>query len=160
LNTACSYPLSKSFLTMPPHSYQILIVDDVADNLFLLQTILETEGYLVEAATDGTSALRQFQSSQPDLVLLDIMMPGLNGYEVAQRIRQFSWVPIVFMTAHDELSTLPYSEIGVNDLIRKPIDFDELFKKIREFAKGATDQPRTSEPSFFERPVSYHHAQA
>lgn len=148
---------------MPPHSYQILIVDDVADNLFLLQTVLETEGYLVESATDGAIALRQFQDSPPDLVLLDIMMPGLNGYQVAQRIRQSSGVPIVFMTAHDELSTLPYSEIGVNDLIRKPIDFDELFKKIQEFINSATEAPkplRTSEPLFFEHYRSHSHAQA
>ncbi|KAM3097368.1 PleD family two-component system response regulator [Phormidesmis sp. 146-35] len=148
---------------MPPHSYRILIVDDVADNLFLLQTVLETEGYLVESATDGTSALNQFQASPPDLVLLDIMMPGLNGYQVAQRIRQSSWVPIVFMTAHDELSTLPYSEIGVNDLIRKPIDFDELFKKIQGFARSATEPPkpqRASEQHFFDYYRSRTHAQA
>ncbi|MGV0025603.1 response regulator [Phormidesmis priestleyi] len=148
---------------MSPHSYRILIVDDVADNLFLLQTVLETEGYLVETATDGTIALRQFQASPPDLVLLDIMMPGLNGYQVAQRIRQSSGVPIVFMTAHDELSTLPYVEIGVNDLIRKPIDFDELFKKIQVFANSAPDQPKppkTSEPLFFEWYMSHSRAQA
>ncbi|KAM3092257.1 PleD family two-component system response regulator [Phormidesmis sp. 146-12] len=148
---------------MPPHSYRILIVDDVADNLFLLQTVLETEGYLVESATDGTSALNQFQASPPDLVLLDIMMPGLNGYQIAQRIRQSSWVPIVFMTAHDELSTLPYSEIGVNDLIRKPIDFDELFKKIQGFARSAPEPPkpqRASEQHFFDYYRSRTHAQA
>jgi len=157
---------------MPPHSYRILIVDDIADNLFLLQTVLETEGYLVETAADGKIALRQFQASPPDLVLLDIMMPGLNGYQVAQGIRQSSGVPIVFMTAHDELSTLPYSEIGVNDLIRKPIDFDELFKKIQGFVRSVTEPPkqpkppkppkpqRASEPYFFERYISHGHAQA
>jgi CheY-like chemotaxis protein len=147
---------------MSPYTYRILIVDDVADNLFLLQTVLETEGYLVEAAIDGTIALQQFQASPPDLVLLDIMMPGLNGYQVAQRIRQSSRVPIVFMTAHDELSTLPYSEVGVNGLIRKPLDFDELLKKIQIFANSALEQSKQSKiskPLFFEQYL-HRHAQA
>lgn len=120
---------------MLSQSYQILVVDDIVDNLFLMQAVLEAEGYLVKTAVNGTIALRQFQNSPPDLVLLDIMMPGLNGYEVAQRIRQVSKTPIVFMTAHDELSTLPYSDIGVNDLVRKPIDFDELLTKIEALEK-------------------------
>jgi CheY-like chemotaxis protein len=120
---------------MLSQSYQILVVDDILDNLFLMQTVLEAEGYLVKTAVNGTIALRQFQNSPPDLILLDIMMPGLNGYEVAQRIRQVSTTPIVFMTAHDEFSMLPYSDIGVNALVRKPIDFDELLTKIADFEK-------------------------
>lgn len=118
---------------MPAQAYRILVVDDILDNLFLLQTVLETEGYAVETAENGAIALQMIQAAPPDLVLLDIMMPGINGYEVARRIRssrQAALVPIVFMTAHDELSSLPYAEIGINDLIRKPVDFEELFRKI------------------------------
>jgi CheY-like chemotaxis protein len=116
-----------------PH---ILVVDDVADNLFLLQTILEAEGYSVDTASNGSIALNKIEHSEPDLVLLDIMMPGLNGYDVTQKVRQnekFSDLPIVLLTAHDEFFQHPYSEIGATDLIRKPVDFDELLGKVKSY---------------------------
>ena len=111
---------------------RILVVDDVVDNLFLLQAILEDEGYSVDTAMDGTIALEKIQSSPPDLVLLDIMMPGLTGYEVTRQVRQkaLAELPIVLLTAYDECSGLPYWEVGANALIRKPIDFDQLLKTI------------------------------
>ncbi|HTL90485.1 MAG TPA: response regulator [Leptolyngbya sp.] len=119
-------------------TYRILIVDDVADNLFLLQTILESEGYSVETALNGAIALDKIEQIAPNLVLLDIMMPGLNGYEVTQRVREnerFSALPIVLLTAHDEYFQKPYREIGANDLIRKPIDFDELLNKVANYTQ-------------------------
>ena len=65
---------------------RILVVDDVADNSFLLQMLLEDEGYQVEVADSGAAALAKIESAPPKLVLLDVMMPGMNGYEVAQQI--------------------------------------------------------------------------
>lgn len=128
-------------------SSRILIVDDVADNLFLLQTILESEGYLVDTAEDGITALHKLQDSLPDLVLLDIMMPGLNGYEVTQKIRQnqqFASLPIVLLTAHDEFLHRPYQEIGANDLIRKPVDFDELLEKVEVHLDSTAQRQQNS----------------
>lgn len=119
-------------------NHRILVVDDVADNLFLLQTVLETEGYAVETALDGKMALDKIESTDPDLVLLDIMMPELNGYEVTRRVRQserFASLPIVLLTAYDESHHTPYQEIGANDLIRKPVDFDELLNKVSKYTR-------------------------
>lgn len=120
------------------NDYRILVVDDVADNVFLLQTILESEGYSVETAMNGTIALDKIEETNPNLVLLDIMMPGLNGYEVTRKVRQserFSALPIVLLTAHDEYFHKPYREVGANDLIRKPIDFDELLSKVANYTR-------------------------
>ncbi|QYO68712.1 response regulator [Leptolyngbya sp. 7M] len=67
---------------------RILVVDDIADNLLLLQAILESEGYQVELADSGPAALDRIKTAPPDLVLLDVMMPDMNGFEVTQRVRQ------------------------------------------------------------------------
>jgi CheY-like chemotaxis protein len=125
-----------SVLKMFHNKPHILVVDDVADNLFLLQTVLESEGYSVETASDGSTALNKIDHSEPDLVLLDIMMPGLNGYDVTRKVREnekFSELPIVLLTAHDEYFHRSYSEVGATDLIRKPVDFDELLGKIKGY---------------------------
>lgn len=117
-------------------NHRILVVDDVVDNLFLLQTVLESEGYVVETAFNGKMALEKIDKTDPDLVLLDIMMPDLDGYEVTRQVRQnerFASLPIVLLTAHDEYYHAPYREIGANDLIRKPVDFDELLGKVEKY---------------------------
>lgn len=119
-------------------NHRILVVDDVADNVFLLQTVLESEGYVVETALNGKAALDKIEQTNPDLVLLDIMMPGLNGYDVTRQVRQndrFSDLPIVLLTAHDEYFHKPYREVGANDLLRKPIDFDELLNKVANYVQ-------------------------
>lgn len=120
-------------------NHRILIVDDVADNLFLLQTVLESEGYAVETAINGRMALDKIEKTDPDLVLLDVMMPDLSGYEVTREVRQserFASVPIVLLTAHDEYYQKPYQEVGANDLIRKPVDFDELLGKVAKYTRA------------------------
>lgn len=121
---------------LPSVSPRILVVDDLADNLFLLQTVLETEGYDVDTADSGSLALAKIEAEPPNLVLLDVMMPGLNGYEVTQRIRQnnlLPFIPIVLVTAHEDASAIHGLDIGANDFIRKPIDFDELLARIKAF---------------------------
>lgn len=117
-------------------SDRILVVDDVADNLFLLQAILEIEGYDVEIADKGSVALAKIEASPPDLVLLDLMMPEMNGYEVTHRIRQNAKVPpipIVLVTACEEASVTKGLELGANDFIRKPINFDDLTATVKAF---------------------------
>lgn len=115
----------------------ILVVDDLADNRFLLKTILEAEGYNVEVASNGMMALAQAESLPPKLMLLDVMMPDMNGYEVTQRIRQstkLAHLPIVLITAHGREDAIIGKAAGANDFICKPFDFDELIQRIRVYA--------------------------
>ncbi len=117
---------------------RILVVDDSADNLFLLQVVLEEEGYEVELADSGTSALEKIFASPPDLVLLDMMMPEMNGIEVTQRLRQhdqFKELPIVIITAYEEEVVKQKLSIGTNGCLRKPINFEELLQKVRFFCE-------------------------
>jgi DNA-binding response OmpR family regulator len=125
------------FDVMRSSGYQILVVDDVEDNLLLLQMFLEAEGYGVETADNGSAAIAKVEASPPDLLLLDIMMPDMNGYEVTRHIRNDKAlsIPIMLVSAHDEANAIEGLEIGADDFIRKPIDFDELLTRIRAFIK-------------------------
>jgi CheY-like chemotaxis protein len=111
----------------------ILIVDDLADNVFLLQTILQLEGYIVDTAFSGQLALSKIQTAPPALVLLDIMMPDMDGWEVLQHIRQnqnLPFIPIILITGCNEISTTQGVESSANGFIRKPFDSDELLEKV------------------------------
>lgn len=113
---------------------RILIVDDVADNSFLLQTLLESEGYQIEVADSGQAALDKIAASPPALVLLDVMMPGMNGFEVTRQIRQnghLPFIPIVLVSGYDQPNLDQAYNIGANGFIRKPIDFEEVINQVR-----------------------------
>ncbi|MER3432729.1 MAG: hybrid sensor histidine kinase/response regulator [Leptolyngbya sp. ERB_1_1] len=113
---------------------RILVVDDTPDNCLLIQAILQDEGYLVELADSGKEALRIIEQSPPDLVLLDVMMPGMDGYEVTRRIRANSsipFMPILLTTAYDQPSVAQGLDTGADDFIRKPVHFDELLARVR-----------------------------
>jgi CheY-like chemotaxis protein len=113
---------------------RILVVDDVADNSFILQAFLELEGYQVEVADNGYAALEKIESKPPDLVLLDVMMPGMNGYEVVEQIRQnrqLPFIPILLVTGHDLSAFPPVDGMKVNGLIHKPVVFDELLAQVQ-----------------------------
>jgi len=115
----------------------ILVVDDLADNRFLLKAILEAEGYNVELASSGAAALAQAEAVLPKLMLLDVMMPEMSGYEVTQRVRQstkLASLPVVLITAYGQESAKTGKAVGANDFICKPFDFDELIKRIRAYA--------------------------
>lgn len=119
-------------------SDHILVVDDSPDNVFLIQTILEEEGYAIATAEDGASALAQIEQSPPDLVLLDVMMPGMDGFEVTKRIRQnkkLSFIPILLITAHDKPSVAQGLDMGADDFIRKPVEVDELLARVRSLLR-------------------------
>lgn len=120
----------------------ILLVDDNPDNLELLQLLLEAEGYAVQAVDSGQTALHQMKVSPPDLVLLDVMMPDMDGFEVVRRIRQGSFgsreanrrlrgIPIILITAYDDQTTEYGWKLGADDFIRKPIDINELLNRIQ-----------------------------
>ncbi|WP_017314609.1 response regulator transcription factor [Mastigocladopsis repens] len=117
---------------------RILVVDDTQDNLSLLEAILMEEGFEVDVAKNGKLALAKIEASPPDLVLLDAMMPGMNGYEVTRRIREnkkLPFIPILMITAYVEADLPQGLELGANDFIRKPIDFDELMARIKAFLR-------------------------
>lgn len=113
---------------------RILIVDDIEDNLFLLQTILKEEGYEVDVAQNGKLALSKVEAWLPDLVLMDAMMPQMDGYEVTRRIRQnkkLPFIPILLITAYETANIPKGLDLGANDFIRKPVDYDELMARIK-----------------------------
>ncbi len=113
---------------------RILVIDDLHDNYFLLQTVLETEGYFVKVAHSGRSALESIAFHPSALVLLDVMMPDMNGFEVTRLIRQnpaLPFIPIFLVTGKSEPKPTDGFEVGADGFIRKPIDFDYLLDKIR-----------------------------
>jgi len=113
-----------------PHQTDILIVDDTVENLVFLSNVLETAGYLVRKARNGKMALRAVQDAVPDLVLLDIRMPDLDGYEVCQRLKanaRTAQVPIMFLSALDDVADkVKAFEVGASDYMTKPFQVDEV----------------------------------
>lgn len=113
-------------------SKRILIVDDEPRYLRLLEANLRTEGYEVVTAQDGLQALDVFSSNPIDLVLLDVMMPRLDGFATCQRLREFSNVPIVILTAKgDEQDRVRGLDLGADDYLIKPFSATELLARVR-----------------------------
>jgi two-component system cell cycle response regulator len=121
------------------HTGRILVVDDHDDNIELLRARLEAWGYEVESASDGKQALDSVHASPPDLILLDVMMPTVDGNEVARRIKQnpsLPFIPIIMQTALDSTeSKVEGLEAGADDYITKPIEFAELKARVRSMLR-------------------------
>jgi signal transduction histidine kinase len=130
--------MNPSVLTRSSKPDRILVVDDSQDNLFLVQTILEEEGYEITLAEAGRTALEKIEQSPPDLVLLDVMMPEMDGFEVTRRIRQnpdLPFMPILLITAFDQPSVVKGLDTGADDFIRKPVEVDELLARVRSLLR-------------------------
>lgn len=122
-------------LEVDPTSYKILIVDDVMSNVILLKALLKTEKYQIVIANDGAQALEKVASDHPDLILLDVMMPGISGFDVSEKLKsssQYNDIPIIFLTAlnsHEDI--VRGFQLGANDFITKPFNKDELKIRIK-----------------------------
>jgi DNA-binding response OmpR family regulator len=110
----------------------LLVVDDEESLLKLLRVNLSLEGYKVITAADGMAALEMFREHQPDLCILDIMMPGLDGFGVLKAIREQSSVPVIMLTASGEVEHLRETLLcGADDYVMKPFSLEELAARIR-----------------------------
>ena len=123
---------------------RILVVDDDPHILSFLKRGLVYEGYTVDTASSGTEALAQARENEPELVILDIMMPGIDGIEVCKRFRQASAVPILMLTAKGTVDDKVVGlDSGADDYLVKPFAFDELLARIRALLRRR--QPRERE---------------
>lgn len=117
-----------------PSEYKILIVDDVMSNVLLLKVLLTNEKFAIATASNGHQALEQVEKERPDLVLLDVMMPDLSGFEVAQRLKsnpETADVPIIFLTALNSTTDIVKGfQVGANDFISKPFNKEELIIRV------------------------------
>lgn len=112
--------------------YRILVVDDEKPIVDILQFNLEREGYQVMTAFDGEEALLKAEKENPDLILLDIMLPKIDGFQVCRKIRTFSQVPIIMLTAKDEeVDKVLGLELGADDYVTKPFGTRELMARVK-----------------------------
>jgi two-component system, OmpR family, response regulator RegX3 len=126
----------------------ILLVEDDPTIADAIKYSLEREGYTVDTAADGTQALQRFRSKPPQLVLLDLMLPGMPGLDVCRLIRRESGVPILMVTAKDgEADKIVCLELGADDYITKPFSMLELISRIRANLRRASMVERSPEPS-------------
>lgn len=123
----------------------ILIIEDEANLARFIELELTCEGYQVSIAHDGLTGLTQARESSPDLILLDWMLPGLEGVEVCQRLRDTGErVPIIFLTAKDEISERVRGlDAGGNDYVVKPFSIEELLARIRAHLRPTSTETRT-----------------
>ena len=118
-----------------PAEFKLLVVDDVQTNVLLLNALLGKEGYGILVANNGQEALEVIRNENPDLILLDVMMPGMDGFEVAERLKSEEFrceIPIIFLTALDDTQSIVNGfKLGVGDFISKPFRKEELMVRIK-----------------------------
>ncbi|NDJ86239.1 MAG: response regulator transcription factor [Chloroflexi bacterium] len=129
---------------------KILVIDDEETTVQLISILLERRGYEVIRAYRAEDGLRKAYRTHPDLVLLDIMMPNMDGWEVCRRLRELSDVPIIFLTARSDVRDVVKGlEMGADDYIVKPYDNDELIARVKAHLRRAP-KPTVSEELIFD----------
>jgi DNA-binding response OmpR family regulator len=133
-----------------PDAYIVVVEDDRAMQRLLRRT-LELAGYRVDVAGDGLAALELLETARPDIVLLDVLLPGIDGIEVCRRLREISLVPIVIISAlgreQDKIKGL---DAGADDYVTKPFSAGELLARVRAVLRRSAS---TAEPATFASPV-------
>lgn len=120
---------------------KILIVDDDVNICELLRLYLEKDGFRADVVTDGLKALEAVESSHPDLVLLDIMLPGLDGWQICREIRKNSQIPIIMLTAKGEtFDKVLGLELGADDYITKPFETKEVIARIKAVLRRSAEK--------------------
>ncbi|HLJ36736.1 MAG TPA: response regulator transcription factor [Ktedonobacteraceae bacterium] len=137
---------------MPLRKTTILTADDDPQLLRLITRTLQLEGYEVISASDGLQALSLIESKAPDAVLLDVMMPKMDGFTVCQRVREFSLVPIIIVTARgQDQDKIRGLDLGADDYLTKPFSVDELLARVRAVLRRAQfsslNSPQGTNPS-------------
>ena len=127
-------------------SVKILVADDDRNIAELLRLYLVKEGYTAVLAADGEEAFELFQSENPDLILLDLMMPKMDGRMVCQKIRETSQVPIIMLTAKGEVyDRIQGLELGADDYVVKPFDAKEVMARIKAVLRRSSSGEKTAE---------------
>lgn len=125
---------------------KILVVDDEVVFRDTLAFNLGRDGYEVVTAADGPAAVGHFFADQPDLILLDLMLPGISGIEVCKQVREHSNVPIIMVTAKDdEIDKVVGLEVGADDYLTKPYSYRELVARIRAVLRRSSAEPADEE---------------
>lgn len=122
----------------------LLLVDDEKNIIELERLYLEREGYKIEVAYDGKTALEKFRAVRPAAIILDLMLPGMDGWEVCRRVRQESDVPILMLTARDQdVDKIVGLELGADDYLTKPFNPRELVARVKAIFRRASPTPKT-----------------
>jgi two-component system, OmpR family, alkaline phosphatase synthesis response regulator PhoP len=128
-------------------SETILIVDDEQRIIDLARMYLEKEGYRVTSATDGKTAYHKIMTETPGLVVLDLMLPGMDGWEICRRVRTESDVPIIMLTARsDDIDKIVGLELGADDYLTKPFNPRELVARVRAILRRGGGERREAPP--------------
>lgn len=121
---------------------RILAVDDEVDVLLIVKTALQSEGFVVETASNGFDAVALATENPPDLIILDMMMPGMTGFDVMHKLKEqdnTATIPVIMLTGVSERSTMMEAlTSGTTFYIIKPFDFDDLLEKVNEALQGTT----------------------
>jgi len=125
----------------------ILVIEDDLNIIEIIKFKLEQEGYYVDTANDGASGLSKALSLNPDIILLDVMLPKLDGFEVCKKVREKSSVPIIMLTAReDEVDKVLGLELGADDYMTKPFSFRELTARIKaNLRRSVSDIPKSAD---------------
>lgn len=126
--------------------FRILLVEDEKQMAMFIEMELNHEGYKVDIAYDGREGLKKVEDNHYNLILLDIMIPSLNGIEVCRRIRQFSMVPVIMLTAKSDISDKVMGlDVGANDYLTKPFAIEELLARIRVYERDKSISKKADE---------------